>query len=493
MNNRQINDSSLADLPLAELSAMVRRGEVTSKRLVELHLERIARLDGREGLNAYITVAGEEALRQAEELDELTAQKRFKGPLHGMPLAVKDNMDTVGMRTTGGTRILGEWRPLRDAHVVQKLKDAGAIVLGKTNLDELAFGVTTNNPHYGPTRNPYDISRIPGGSSGGSACATAAGLCAGALGSDTGGSVRIPAALCGVVGFKPSFGLVGRTGLICFSFSRDVIGPITRTVRDAAIIMDAICGPDPGDPESSSRPAPHFSRRLKKETVKGVRFGIPVNFFFDTVHPDTKRVFDDAVKEIRKMGGTVREIKMNDTDLLPAQIIQPLAECIFLIEDYLKAFDPYATIDKYLDQLGPILRATLGRQKGLPDSQPIPAYVYVKTMRESRMRIAAAFEEAMRGMDALLVPTTVMPASKIGEDLEVDLEGVKLPTMPAFTRNANPFNIINYPAVTVPAGYSRDGLPVGLQIAMRPWEDTRVLCLARAFEEATLVRRAPRL
>jgi Asp-tRNA(Asn)/Glu-tRNA(Gln) amidotransferase A subunit family amidase len=482
----------LADLSLDDLSKMVRRGQITSKRLVELHLERITKFDGRDGLNAYITVMGDAALKQAEELDKLAKAKQFKGLLHGMPIAVKGNLDTQGVRTTGGTKILADWRPQRDAHVIQKLKDAGAIILGKANMHELAFGVTTNNPHYGPTRNPYDLSRIPGGSSGGSAAATAAGLCAGALGSDTGGSVRIPAALCGLVGYKPSFGRVGRGGLMYLSFSRDVIGPITRTVTDSALILEAISGPDPRDPESSGRPVPHYATVLKG-TLKGKRFGVPKNFFFDVIHPDTRRVFDDAVREIEKMGGIVKEVQVKDTDLLATQITQVLPECIFLIEHYLKTFDPQATIDKYLDQLGPDVKATLGSQKGLPDSKPVPGYVYVKTMRESRVRITAGFEEAMRGMDALLVPTTVMPAPKIGEDVEVNLEGRKLPTMPTFTRNANPFNVINYPAITVPAGYSQEGLPIGLQMVMRPWEDAKLLSIAYVFEQATKVRRAPKL
>ena len=482
----------LADLSLAQLCKMVRSGELTSQRLVEAHLERIAKFDGRKGINAYITVMGEAALKQAEELDRLARARHFKGPLHGMPIAVKDNLDTQGVRTTGGTKVLTDWRPQRDAHVIQKLKDAGVIILGKTNMHELAFGVTTNNPHYGPTRNPYDFSRIPGGSSGGSAAATAAGLCAGALGSDTGGSIRIPAALCGLVGFKPSFGRVGRGGLLYLSFSRDVIGPITRSVVDSALILEAISGPDPRDPESSSRAVPYYARQLKG-TLKNKRFGVPANLFFDTIHSDTKRVFDDAVREIKRMGGIVKEVQVKDTDLLTTQISQVLSEWIFLIEDYLKAFDPQATVDKYLDQFGSDVKAILGKQKGLPDSRPVPGYVYVKTMRESRVRIEAGFKEAMRGMDALLLPTTAMPAPKIGEDVEVKLEGRKLPTMPTLTKNTNPFNVINYPAITVPAGYSLEGLPVGVQMVARPWEDAKLLSIAYVFEQATKVRRPPKL
>ena len=252
------SDADLADLSLYEQSKMIRTGEVTSKRLVEIYLDRIQKYGGSEGVNAYITVASELALKNAEKLDESAKSKNFKGPLHGLPIAIKDNLDTRDIRTTGGSRILAEWKPKQDAHVVAKLREAGAVILGKTNMHEFAFGITTNNIHYGPTKNPYDFSKIPGGSSGGSGAATSAALCAGAIGSDTGGSVRIPAALCGVVGLKPTLGRVGRGGLMYLSFTRDVIGPITRNVADSAIMLEAIAGSDPRDPESSEQSGPQI-------------------------------------------------------------------------------------------------------------------------------------------------------------------------------------------------------------------------------------------
>jgi aspartyl-tRNA(Asn)/glutamyl-tRNA(Gln) amidotransferase subunit A len=281
---KSLPDGDLADLSIYQLSKMIRNGEVNSKELVEVYLERIGKFGGPNGINAYITVAKDAALKQAEELDRLSKQEKFKGPLHGLPMAIKDNLDTKDIKTTGGSKILASWMPPRDAHVVKKLKEAGAIILGKTNMHEFAFGITTNNPHYGPTRNPYDLSRIPGGSSGGSGAAAAAAFCAGAIGTDTGGSVRIPADLCGVVGLKPTLGRVGRGGLMYLSYTRDVIGTITRAVVDSAMILEVIAGKDPRDPESSSNSVPNYMSNIK-EGLRGKRFGVPRKYFFEGIHP----------------------------------------------------------------------------------------------------------------------------------------------------------------------------------------------------------------
>ena len=484
-------DDQVADLPLWRLSAMIRTGEITSRHLVEIYLDRIGKYDGPHGLNAYITVAGDSALKQADRLDKSARAKKFNGPLHGIPVAVKDNIDTEKIRTTGGTKILADWYPPKDAHVVRKLKAAGAIILGKTNLNELAFGVTTNNYNYGQTRNPYDFERIPGGSSGGSAAATAAALCAASIGSDTGGSVRIPAALCNLVGLKPTLGRVGRTGLIYNSFSRDVIGPITRTVTDAAMMLEVMSGPDPTDLECRARRVPQYAAMLKAG-LKGRSFGVPRNFFFDTIHSDVRRVFDEAIREIQALGAKVKSVEVKHADLFPTGLNMVFPEFIYMLENYLGAFDPQATIDKYLDQIGPDVRSIIGGQKGRADSKPVPGYVYVKMIRETRRKMIAAMEEAMTGLDALLIPATAMPAAKIGEDAEADMEGKKVSTMVTYTRNANPFNVTGHPAITVPAGYSRTGLPIGLQIVGRLWQDGELLSLAYGFEQATKVRKPPR-
>ena len=486
---KSLTDGDLADLSLFQLSKMIRKRELSSKKLVELYLERIQKFGGPNDINAYITVAGDAALRQAEKLDKLAKQKRFQGPLHGLPIAIKDNLDTKGIKTTGGSKILASWFPPSDAHVVKKLKDAGAIIIGKTNMHEFAFGITTNNPHYGPARNPYDFSRIPGGSSGGSAAAAAAALCAGAIGTDTGGSVRIPAALCGVVGLKPTLGRVGRGGMMYLSFTRDVIGPITRTVSDSALILEAISGPDDRDPESSSNTVPNYISYLKGG-LKGKRFGVPKKYFFEGIHPETQKVMDEAIKEIKSMGGSIKEVEVKHMDIAtPTGFNIVLAECIYLMEDYLKTFDPKATIEKYADQLGPDVKGPLAGSK----SKPVPGYIYAKSVREDRNKMISGFEEAMFGVEALILPTTPLPASKIGEDVETELLGKKVNTFLTFIKNCDPVSVVGYPAITVPAGYSSTGLPIGLQIVSRPWTEYKLLSMAYAFEQATKIRKTPKL
>jgi len=483
------SDADLADLSLYELSKLIHTREISSKRLVSIYLDRIQKYGGPDGVNAYITVDSESALKSAEELDKYAKSKNLKGPLHGLPIAVKDNLDTRDIRTTGGSSILSQWRPRQDAHVVAKLRKAGAVIIGKTNMHEFAFGITTNNTHYGPTKNPYDYSRIPGGSSGGSGAATAAALCAGAIGTDTGGSVRIPAALCGVVGLKPTLGRVGRGGLMYLSFTRDVIGPITRSVADAAIMLGAIAGPDSKDPESSRNMVPEYLSYLK-DGIKGKRFGIPRKVFFEGIHPDTQKVMDDALRVIKELGGTLKEVKVKHIDIAtPTGFNIVLAECPYLMENYLKAFDPEATIEKYADRLGPDVKPPIAGSK----SKPVPGFEYAKSVRQDRNKMIAGFEEAMYGTDALLLPTTPLPACKIGEDLETELLGKKVNTFLTFIRNCDPISVVGYPAITVPAGYGQTGLPIGLQIVARPWEEYKLFSIAHNFEQTTKIRKPPAL
>ena len=486
------DDDAIADLSLLDLSRMIRNRQITSRRLVEIYLDRIERYDGRDGINSFITVMADHALRAAEEADRLTRRGHFQGILHGLPLAIKDNIETKGIRTTGGSKILASWVPSRDAHVVRRLKRAGAIILGKTNMHELALGATNDNPHYGPARNPYDLSRIPGGSSGGSGAATAAALCGASLGTDTGGSVRIPASLCGVVGLKPTLGRVGRGGVMPLSFSRDCVGPITRTVVDAAMILQVVAGRDPQDRASSSRAVPRYPDLLERDLV-GKRFGLPRRFIAEMIDQDTQKVLDESVRHIEGLGGIIEEIDIAHIDLAPgadSNVVRP--EAVYLIEAYLKRIDPQATIGAYLDLMGADVRSILGGQTGIPGSKPVLGHVYVKTLREDCEKMRAGFREAMSGVDGLLLPTTPFPACKINEDPGVDRDGRKN-TFMTYVRNCVPLSVVGYPAISVPAGYSRKGLPIGLEIVTRPWEEEKLLSMACAFEQSTKVRKPPSL
>lgn len=280
-----VAEGELSTLSMAELSRRLRARKVSAKELVQAYLHRIAKYDGRDGINAFITVDREGALREAERLDTLLKEGRSPGSLHGVPIAVKDNLDTAGLRTTGGSKILEKWVPKEDATVVWRLRQAGCVVLGKTNLHEFAFGITTNNPHYGPTRNPYDRTRIPGGSTGGSGAAVASGFCAAAIGTDTGGSVRIPAALCGAVGLKPTLGRVGGGGMMYLSTTRDVVGPMTRTVEDAALLLRAMAGPDPRDIDADPESAPNYSRRASRAGSRASGWACRENTSTKTITP----------------------------------------------------------------------------------------------------------------------------------------------------------------------------------------------------------------
>jgi aspartyl-tRNA(Asn)/glutamyl-tRNA(Gln) amidotransferase subunit A len=480
--------NDLPFFPLDKLSKLMHRGEITSLELVELYLDRINKEEAPGGVNAYITVAGEQALRQARVLDRLAAQGKFLGPLHGLPIAIKDNLETLDMPTTGGTSFLAGWRPKRDAYVVDKLRKAGAVVIGKTNLHELAMGVTTNNPHYGPTRNPYNPDRIPGGSSGGSAAAAAVGLCAGALGTDTGGSVRIPAALCGVVGLKPTLGRVGRNGLMYLSFTCDAVGPITRTVGGAAMLLEAMAGgPDPGDPESSARPVPNYMSGLKGD-LRGKRFGVPRWPFYQDLHQDTAPVVEEALQLIRDRGGVLREVIIPDMDLVRQATGVIGGESGYLLNDYLRKVDPNMDINDYLDELGPEVRKLIvGRGGDGSKAASPPSDVYLRALRQARPKFIAGFQAAMDGpdaLDALVMPTTPIPPPLIGEDETMELGGKRVHPFVALGRNTVPFNVTGWPAISVPAGLDRNGLPVGMQLVARPWDEAELLDLAYGFERA---------
>ncbi len=464
-----MTDTELAFASIEEVAKLIRGKKVSPVELTKLMLARIERLNPK--LNAYITVCAEQALAQAKKAEaELFSRgdrkgHRYRGPLHGIPISLKDNICTAGIRTTAGSKILRDFVPELDAKVVRRLRSAGAVILGKTNMHEFAYGVTTNNPHYGPTHNPWDLERIPGGSSGGSAAALAAGLCYASIGTDTGGSIRIPAALCGIVGFKPTFGAVSCEGVVPLSPTLDHAGPLARTVTDAATVLSAILE------RGGKRQRPGGSLRRK------LRLGRPHEFFFDVISDAVREVFERAIGDLVKRGAQVVEVSLRllgESEDAGNQIA-------------------WAEATHYHEQAGYFparAREYSGDvRKRLEMGAKVSATGYLHALG-ARRRFQADFAEALdaAGIDALAVLTTPITAPRIGEE-RVEIGGIGHSARALLLRLNRPANLAGVPAVSVPCGFTKAGLPVGLQLIGRDGTDLRLLDLARSFEEANGRRR----
>ena len=441
-------------------------------------LERIARLNPT--LNAYITVCEEAALQQAARAEsELCSKSRGKsrrdrGPLHGIPLSLKDNIYTKEIRTTGGSQILREFVPLRDAPVVTALKNAGAVVLGKTNMHEFAYGVTTENPHFGPTRNPWDLERIPGGSSGGSAAALAAGLCYGSIGTDTGGSIRIPASLCGVVGLKPGLGRVNAQDVIPLSTTLDFVGPLARTVEDAALLLAPIF-------ITGKKERGLFPGRLMSSHGRRPCLGIPKEFFLDVLDPDVEAAFESALRMLKKRGARFKDVSLPqilETEEAGNQIA-------------------WAEATLYHQQAGwfPEHAAEYGEdvRVRLEMGTKVTAVTYLRAL-EVREKFIESFHDVLASnkLDALVVPTTPIPAPLIGEE-SVSIKGVSHLTRALLLRLNRPANLAGVPAISVPCGLTKKGLPVGLQLIAAQTDEPLLLALARNFERDCPLTTRPNL
>jgi aspartyl-tRNA(Asn)/glutamyl-tRNA(Gln) amidotransferase subunit A len=446
-------------LTLAEAARLVRERAVSPVELTRTALERIERLDGR--LRSFITVTAESALEEARRAEAAVGLQSALAPLHGVPIALKDLFDTAGVATTAGSRILGDRVPSKDATVVSRLRESGAVMLGKLNMHEFAFGVTTLNPHYGTCRNPWDTDRIPGGSSGGSGAAVAAGLCYGALGSDTGGSIRIPGSLCGIVGLKPTYGRVSRSGVLPLSWSLDHAGPMTRTVTDTALMLDAIAGHDPADPGSAAVPVPDYTATLE-DGVRGLRVGLPRRYFFEQMEPAVERAVEDAVAVLRQAGAEVRDVEIEGIEHTGAAFAP-----IISVEaaSYHARWLRECPQDYGADVLGRLMQGDL-----------YPATQYVNAQR-LRRTITDNFLATLSEVDVLMMPTMPVTAPRI--------PGPAVATPNPLTRNTFPFDVTGLPALTLPCGFDPDGLPIGLQIAGRPFDEPTVLRAARAYERAT--------
>ena len=461
-----MNEPEKLPRSLAALAAALRERRLSPVEVVNALLERIDSEDTK--LNAFITVLPERALEQAARAEGEILAGEYRGPLHGIPIGIKDLIYTEGIRTTMGSAFFEDYVPDHSATVVSKLEEAGAILIGKTNTHEFAYGPTGDSSRFGPTRNPRDLSRIPGGSSGGSGAAVAAELCYAALGSDTAASIRVPAALCGVVGMKPTFGRVSKSGAFPLAWTLDHVGPLSRTVEDNAFLLNALAGYDAQDPFSVDRLAEDFTRNLRR-SVRGGVVGLPTSHYFEHVEDEVERRVREAVEVFRSLGADVREVEIPHLpETLKAQRIILAVEAYTIHEERLKN-EP----ERFGDEISERLR----------DAEHLKAHRYAKAQHVTKRRSLEEFERILGEVDVLLTPTTPIAATKIGQR-EVNVGGHEELVFSALTRFTGPTNLNGLPSLSVPCGLTSTGLPIGLQIIGRPFDEATVYRYGHAYETA---------
>ena len=461
-------------LTIAGVAPRIAAREVSPVELTACYLERIKRLNP--VLNAYSTVMEDEALAEARRAEQEIGNGNYRGPLHGIPVSIKDNLAVKGYPTTAGSKILADWKPDFDATVVTRLREAGAIVLGKNNMHEWAGGGTTMNPYFGTTYNPWDTTRVPGGSSGGSAAAVAADLCLISIGTDNAGSVRNPAAWCGTIGLKATYGRVSRFGGVAGTggFSSDHFGPFTKTVEDCALVLGAIAGEDPNDPLSSPAPVPDYREGLAK-AVAGMKVGVVDSYFDELMVDEVAKAFRDALAALRSLGMQVKEVTIPHMDAVPA-VQTATSRCENLV-----AHEPY--LRKQPRDYSPEL---LYRNIA---SLTVPASSYVTSQRVRRV-ICREFEEALQDVQVIVAPTVGIAAPTIEECKQgfTEIDGRRIPfrhpSGSIGTRCTIPFNVTGLPALSVCCGFTASGLPLGLQIVGSCFKESLVFQVAHAYEHA---------
>ena len=451
--------TDLTTLSIREAGDLVRRKAISPVELTRASLERIDRLN--HAVNAFITVTADEAMTQAHEAEAEVRRGRWRGPLHGIPLGLKDNIDTQGVRTTLASAVFQDRIPSADAEVVRRLKAAGAVLLGKQNLHEVAFGTTAAVSHFGPVHNPWQHDRIAGGSSGGSAAAVAAGLCFGAVGTDAGGSIRVPSAYCGIVGLKPTYGLVGmRGGGESGWWSMNHLGPMCRSVADAALLLSAIGGYDPRDSSSVEAPKSDYTAALRAK-VSVLRLGTPRSVFYEKLDPEIEAAINTALGVLRRLTAGLREVS-----------VQPISDT--LVPNIVLA-ENYAFHEPYFVKAPQLYHAAISRN--LRQGSEVTAAAYIESRRELdevRRAIGAVFSD----VDLLVTPTTPGLPPTIEDAVRLGIE-VEL------NRNTALFNVYGLPTISIPCGFSSSGLPIGMQISGPRFGEAKVLALAHAYEQAT--------
>jgi aspartyl-tRNA(Asn)/glutamyl-tRNA(Gln) amidotransferase subunit A len=450
---------------LVDLAQAFQERRLSPVEVVGELLQRIAAAE--KDLGAFITVLPERALEAAARAEVEMMAGRYRGPLHGVPLGLKDLIYTEGVRTTMGSAFFKDYVPGHSATVALKLEEAGAVLVGKTNTHEFAYGPTGDRSYFGPTRNPYDTGRISGGSSGGSAAAVAANLLYGSLGSDTAGSVRIPSALCGVVGMKPTFGRVSKHGVFPLSWTLDHVGPITRTVEDNAILLSALAGHDPEDPYSANEPAEDFARDLGRG-VRGTKVGIPKDYYFEHVEDEVGERVRGAVEVFRALGVEVREVGIPHLpETLKAQRYILAADAYAIHEERLKSAP-----EKFDEEV----------RERLLEGERLKAYRYASA-QQRKHGAKSEFEQALGEVDALLTPTLPIAATLV-DQREVNIGDHEEPVRSAVTRLTGPANLNGFPSLSVPCGFTASGLPVGMQLIGRPFDEATLYRFGHAYEKA---------
>jgi mandelamide amidase len=466
---------NLIDLTLSEAALALKRGEVTAEAYADALL---ARCDALEDLSAFITLNADKVREHARAADRRRAQGATLGPLHGIPIVVKDNIDVAGYPTTAGTPALRNHRPQRTAPVVQALLDAGAIVLGKTNMHELAYGLTSNNAAFGPVRNPYDRTRSPGGSSGGTAAAIAARMSPGGLASDTAGSIRIPAALCGIVGFRPSMGRYSQTGLVPMSHSRDTAGPMARTVADIVLLDQVITGDQAPDPAN----------------LKGLRLGVPRRHYYDRLDPQLEAVVEQALASLRDLGVVLVEADLSGVKWAFGKIARPITDWEFPrdLAAYLKESGSGLTVDQIVDEIvSPDVKPQVAAMLE-PDAASEAAYRDAVERRMPALRAAFADYFKTHDIVAIVFPTTPLPAPLLGQDQTVEHLGGRI-SIWTYLRNTVLASLTGGPGLSLPIGLTKDSLPVSLELDASEGHDAALLSIALAWQRATNLSTPPYL
>lgn len=472
---RQRNFGDPIKLSMSEAAELIRRRKVSPVELTKACLARIERFNP--ALNCFITVTADTALVQAKEAESEIQRGKWRGPLHGIPIALKDLVNTSGVKTTAGSALFKDRVPTEDAEVVRRLKAAGAILLGKTNMVEFAYGSNSAVSYFGAVNNPWNLAFITGGSSSGSGAAVAAGLCFGALGSDTAGSVRIPSAICGIVGLKPTYGLVSNRGVIPLSWSLDHVGPMTRTVSDNALLLQVIAGYDPSEPTSVRLPIPNYNVNLGQRT-SALRVGVPRDFFFQDLDPEVEEAIMNALSVLRQLTAGVKDVA------LPSRPEEQES-----IRSAVRAAEAYSYHFELVNKTPDLYQTeTLARIRSGAD---VTTRAYIQGRRDLA-QARRVMEHAFEIVDVLVTPTIIKPpptTAEMNKDVESStrLNAISI-------HNTSPFDVWGIPTISVPCGFTRKGMPIGLQISGPNGGEAVVLQLAHAYERATdWHKRAPEI